>query len=214
MLEVRFHDMIWLNSVIRLQGYITKYIQQVELIYETIQRSTRSELFLRLRIFTIAISSDQSFCTRTIVRPINMAGIPIGMGSYTIGVMIRITGSMRFQDSSYTPLEEPIQQSCWWIPAQGSGGIWKLEASLECSRSPEVYRCRYWDPYHSGVEFYWDSRILGLYVACFCIITDVRTTIVLFSQQQAAIPLIRNRDSIFHTGSQYVLISTAVDRSY
>ena len=32
MLEVRFHDMIRLNSVIRLQGYITKYIQQVELI--------------------------------------------------------------------------------------------------------------------------------------------------------------------------------------
>ena len=28
-------------------------------------------MFLRLRIYTIAISSDQSFCTRTIVRTIN-----------------------------------------------------------------------------------------------------------------------------------------------
>ena len=54
---------------------------------------------------------------------------------------------------------------------------------LECSRSPEVYRCRYWDPYHSGMGF-----LLGLWI--------------------------RNRDSIFHTGSQYVLISTAVDRRY
>ncbi len=141
----------------------------------------------------------------------SLAGIPIGMGSYTIGV-IRIPGSMRFQDSSYTPLEEPIQQSCWWIPAQGSGGIWKLEASWSV---PEVQKCT--GAGGTGIRIIagWNfTGILGLYVACFCIITDVRTTIVLFSQQQAAIPLIRNRDSIFHTGSQYVLISTAVDRRY
>jgi hypothetical protein len=72
MLEVRFKRDKLMNSVIRLQSDITKYIQQVELFNETIHRSTRSELFLRRRIFTIAISSDdQSFCTRTIVRTIN-----------------------------------------------------------------------------------------------------------------------------------------------
>ena len=58
-LEVRFHEMIWLNSVIRLQSYITKYIRQVELINETIQRLTRSELFLRLGKFTIFFSDFQ-----------------------------------------------------------------------------------------------------------------------------------------------------------
>ena len=61
MLEVQFHDMIWLNSVIRLQSYITKYIQQVELINETIQRLTRSELFLRLGIFTMFSATSSRF---------------------------------------------------------------------------------------------------------------------------------------------------------
>ena len=39
--------------MIRLQSDITKYIKQVELFNESIQRSTRSELFLHRRIVTI-----------------------------------------------------------------------------------------------------------------------------------------------------------------
>ena len=50
-----------MNSVIRLQSDITKYIQQVELFNETIQRSTRSELFLRRRIFTIILATTSRF---------------------------------------------------------------------------------------------------------------------------------------------------------
>ena len=47
--------------MIRLQSDITKYIQQVELFNETIQRSTRSELFLRRRIFTIFLATTSRF---------------------------------------------------------------------------------------------------------------------------------------------------------
>jgi len=157
----------------------------------------------------------------------SLAGIPIsidiGMGSYTIGVMIRITGSMRFQDSSYTPLDTGRGTDTAALLVDPSPGIRRyLEAGsiLECSRSPEVYRCRrYWDPYHSGAGFYWDYivRCLLLYWlkgSAFKFGVSASRKVVLFSQQQAAIPLIRNRDSIFHTGSQYVLISTAVDRRY
>jgi hypothetical protein len=121
----------------------------------------------------------------------SLAGIPIGMGSYTIGVMIRITGSMRFQDqSSYTPLEEPIQQSCWWIPAQGSGGIWKLEASWSV---PEVQKCT--GAGGTGIRIIagWNFTGIISYVACFCIGWKGRLSSLGFQLRERSFCFLSNR---------------------
>ena len=80
----------------------------------------------------------------------SLAGIPIGMGSYTIEVIWipGSLGSMRFQDSSYTPLDTGrgvFLENRYSSPAGGSQprdpavfGSWKHLGVFQKSRSVPV----------------------------------------------------------------------------